>query len=366
MIKNIIIVLLCCWYVAAEGQALQPGFDAAEYTEMLGVSAGQMNHPAAAKVPQPKHFHRVYRSAETGLKNRWDLWLNTDSSTMVISLRGTTADNESWLENFYSAMIPATGELQLNDSTVFRYRFASDPKAAVHVGWTIGIGSMIPDILEKIKHYYARGTRQLVIMGHSQGAALAFLLTSYLHYQAEAGEVPAGLKMKTYCSAAPKPGNLYYAYDYDYITRNGWAFTIVNAADWVPETPFSLQTLCDFNPLNPFANVKPQLAKMPFFVRLYMKHAYNQLDGRSYKAKRTFEKYLGKTAYKLVKKYLPQLKQPQYSYSMNYQRAGVPIVLQPDAAYFKQFPDTSHNVFVHHGFEPYWLLTRKIYEQGDK
>ncbi len=358
--------LLLVWILGAvtgRAQSLQPGFDADEYIEMLGVSAGQMHQPAAAKIPLSRQYHMVYRSSETGLKNRWDLWLNKDSTIMLISLRGTTADQESWLENFYAAMIPAAGELQLNDSTVFHYRFSDDPKAAVHAGWTIGIGSMMPGIMEKLKTYYAKGIRQLMIMGHSQGGALAYLLTSYLYYQVQAGLLPADIKIKTYCSAAPKPGNLYYAYDFDYITRNGWALTVVNSADWVPETPFSLQTLCDFNPLNPFANVKPQLAKLPFFVKLYMNHAYNRLDRTSSGAKRVFEKYLGNTVYKQVKKYLPQLKQPQYSYSMNYMRAGVPVVLKPDDAYFKQFPDTSKNVFIHHGFEPYWLLTRKIYNR---
>ena len=162
--------LLLVWILGAvtgRAQSLQPGFDADEYIEMLGVSAGQMHQPAAAKIPLSRQYHMVYRSSETGLKNRWDLWLNKDSTIMLISLRGTTADQESWLENFYAAMIPAAGELQLNDSTVFHYRFSDDPKAAVHAGWTIGIGSMMPGIMEKLKTYYAKGIRQLMIMGHN-------------------------------------------------------------------------------------------------------------------------------------------------------------------------------------------------------
>ena len=171
--------------------------------------------------------------------------------------------------------------------------------------------------------------------------------------------------IKSYCSAAPKPGNLFYAYDFDYITRNGWSFTVVNASDWVPETPFSIQTLKDYNTLNPFTDVSNQLSKQSFLVRLYLKHVYNRLNRTTRKAQRTFTKYLGNTLYKQVKKSQPQYLQPAYAPSMNYMRAGVPIVLRGDERYFQQFPDTSKNVFVHHGFGPYYSLTKKIYSMDE-
>jgi hypothetical protein len=41
-----------------------------------------------------------------------------------------------------------------------------------------------------------------------------------------------------------KTGNLYFAYDFDYITRGMKAFTIVNTDDWVPETPFVMYKPC--------------------------------------------------------------------------------------------------------------------------
>lgn len=346
----------------SNAQTLQPGFNAAEYLEMLRIVAQQMDTSHRGTVPRPEQYTREYRSTPTALDNRWDLWLDHDRKTMVVSLRGTTLAAESWLENFYSAMVPAKGSLQLNDSTTFHYKLSNDPKATVHIGWTLGLALMAPDIIGKIKEYHQRyQIKQLVVLGHSQGGALAFLLRSYLQYQVQELQLPADLLIKTYCSAAPKPGNLFYAYDFDYITRNGWAFTVVNASDWVPETPFSLQTLRDFNSLNPFTDVRKQLNKQSLLVRLYLKHVYNRMNRTSGKAQRTFTKYLGRTLYKQVKKNQPGYAQPAYASTMNYMRAGTSVVLQGDAEYFKQFPDSGNNVFVHHGFWPYYSLTKKIY-----
>jgi hypothetical protein len=281
---------------------------------------------------------------------------------MVVSLRGTTSDKDSWLENFYCAMIPATGSLRLDTNYTFNYKFANDPKAMVHVGWAIGIGSLAPDIVARIREYYARGVRQVIIEGHSQGGALSFLLTSYLHYLTEGGQLPADIVYKTYCSAAPKPGNLYYAYDFDYITRGGWAFTVVNAADWVPETPVSIQTTTDFNKINPFSSAGEMTRKEKFIVKVALRHIYHRMDRTTRKAQKAQQRYLGKLAYKQVKQYMHGLEKPKLAGCNNYMRAGTPIVLQPDADYYKRFPDSGANVFRHHLFEPYYYLVTKQYK----
>ncbi|WP_134089751.1 lipase family protein [Olivibacter sp. XZL3] len=342
-------------------QSLKPGFDKQEYETLLRISA-QVDtlKPGPNYLEPPIDYERVYRSNVVGLRNRWDLWLSRDKQRMVVSLRGTIGEAVSWLENFYCASLPAKGVLNLSDSSTFTYTFSKDPKATVHAGWTIGIAHLAPDIVRQIKEHYKAGTKQLLVMGHSQGGALAFLLTSYLKYQIEEEALPADLLIKTYCSAAPKPGNLFYAYDYDYLTRGGWGLTVVNAADWVPETPFSLQTMKDFNHLNPFGNIEPLLKKQkPFYVRWYLKHAFGKLDKSTKKSRKNFEKYLGTTLFKEVHKTLPELKEPIYASSMNYMRAGVPIVLQPDSAYYKVYPDTGKNVFIHHALKAYANLLER-------
>jgi hypothetical protein len=251
----------------------------------------------------------------------------------------------------------------LNDSDRFDYTLSADPKAMVHVGWLVGLGYLAPTILDHIRQAAGHGTRSFLIFGHSQGGALAYLTRSYLYYLQQKGELPADLLFKTYCSAAPKPGNLFFAYDFDFITRSGWGFNVVNAADWVPETPFSIQTLRDLNPVNPFLNIDGALRKQPWMIRWYIKGKYKKLDMATRRAQETFTGTLGETVYKQVKKTLPGLRQPVYATGVNYQRAGVQIVLQPDSAYYQKFPNDSSKIFRHHAFEPYLMLATKYYGQ---
>ena len=200
-------------------------------------------------------------------------------------------------------------------------------------------------------------------MGHSQGGALAFLVTSYLHYLADSGGLPAGISFKTYCSAAPKPGNMYYAHDFDFITRNGHAFTIVNTADWVPETPFTVQTISDFNSGNPFSDISSLLGSQKAVVRWYLKSMYNKMNKSTKKAQKRLDKYLGHKVYSQVKKELPQFREPAYANTANYMRAGVPIVLQPDEEYKLTFPDDPKKTFMHHAFKPYEMMIKKYYPE---
>lgn len=334
------------------------GFHPQEYIDLLDLGAKSYAGKDSCNTAT-----MLYRSPEVGLKNIFDVWLRPDQ-TAVICIRGTVQHASSWLENFYAAMTPAIGKIQVNDSTTFTYKFAEDPKAAVHVGWTIGLAHMAPEMVSQIKKLYTeKNVKNIIIFGHSQGGALSFLATSYLYYLQLEGGLPKDISFKTYCSAAPKPGNLYYAYDYDYITRNGKSYTVVNAADWVPESAFSIQTLDDFNGVNPFTNIKPALKKQKMLVRWYLNGVYNKLDKGSAKANKRFSKFLGKKLYPQVKKYLPQLKEPTYASSMNYMRAGVPIVLITDSTYHKTFDKPADQVFQHHLFEPYAWLVRKIYLQ---
>ncbi|MDQ2753674.1 MAG: lipase family protein [Bacteroidota bacterium] len=343
-------------------QILQPGFNKAEYGELLRVSAKQFDSAywVRFKIAPPADFTMAYRSPITGLDNRWDLWMNKEHTIAAISLRGTTGNSVSWLENFYAAMVPAKGELQLNDSTTFKYQLAENDKAAVHVGWLVGMASMANNIVSKIDSCYKTGIRNFYIMGHSQGGAIAYLLTSYLHYQQQNGAIPKDLIFKTYCSAAPKPGNLFYAYDYESYTTNGWAYNVVNSADWVPQTPIAIQTLDDFNATNPFVNAKAIIRKLKFPANIILRHAFNRLNKTTRKARDTYQKYLGSVVYKFVRKTLPQLGKPDLYESMQYERAGNYIVLNADADYYKKFPDSRDKIFVHHNFDAYLFLLQKL------
>ncbi len=362
-LKTILFAIAFVSQLCGRAQTLQPGFDAHQYAEVLSLafySSGIADSTLRGKAKDP--YHLEYRSPEVGLKNRWSLFLKNDN-TAVIDIRGTIAQAASWMANFYAAMIPATGQLQLNDSTIFNYQLARDPRAMVHVGWTISLAHLAPSIEQMINKYYReKHTKAFIIAGHSQGGAISFLLRSWLEYEQLNGNIPGDVVFKTYCSAAPKPGNLYYAYDFDFITRGGWAFTVVNSADWVPETPFSIQTLHDINPTNPLAHTRAILKNQKLLVRLGVGLIYSKLEKKPRKAQRKFEKYLGHALYKKgIRKILPQLKEPDYVHGNNYMRAGNPIVLMADKDYYQRFPESDTNYFVHHHFNSYYYLLRKWY-----
>jgi hypothetical protein len=359
MKKGTLLLLLLVYFSAQAQTVLQPGFSGSEYREMLEIFSRQFD--SVPTIPAPVNYHRVYRSAEVGLKNRWELWYRNDQKLGVISIRGTVASFASWLENFYAAMVPANGTLKLNDSTYFPYHLAKDSNAMVHVGWLVGMASLAPSIVRKVNDSYQKGIKEFIIFGHSQGGAIAYLLRSYLQSQQASGAIPDDIIWKTYCSAAPKPGNLFYAYDFDFTTRNGWAYNVSNTSDWVPQTPYSVQTVRDFSRVNPFVDVSTILGRLPLFPRMYLKSKFRKMDKATNKAQKRFEKYLGRMVAKEVRKSMPQLVEPDYAPGNNYQRAAIPIVLEPDAEYHKKFPEQPGNVFVHHMLEPYYYLSQIYY-----
>lgn len=340
---------------------LKPGFDGQEFLDVLHLEwAHQDSGSKYAPKILPANYKRVYRSPEVGLKNKVDFWLRNDS-VGVICLRYTVGGT-SWLENFYSGLIKAQGTLKLNDSTNFNYKFANDDKALVHHGWAIGACHLAPFVTQIINNHYKKGVKEFIIVGHSQGAALSYLIRSYLQYAPES-IVPKDITYKVYCSAAPKPGNLFYAYDFDFLTRNGWAYRIVNTNDWVPQTPFSVQTIGDLHPTNPFSKRKELMKKRlkKPLIRLYVNHAIKDMEGAAQKTNRKYHKYLTKRMSKFVKKNLREYKDPNIEKSNFYMTAGVPIILQPDSLYNEKFKYDGVNVFLHHMFEPYIYLTELYY-----
>lgn len=339
----------------AQTNRLKPGFDKAEYIEMLKVAGGFMD---TVTIGDPATCRRVYRSPIVGLDNKWDLWQRNDG-VGIISLRGTTLNAVSWLENFYAAMVPATGQLQLGSNETFAYTLAQNPRAAVHAGWVIGMAYLAKDIMPKLDSAVKAGTHEFILTGDSQGGALAFLMTSYLNSQ-RGNRLPADLRLKTYSIAGPKPGNLYYAYEYEAMTQGGWGFNVVNSADWVPEIPMSIQTTDDFNPTNPFVGVPNAIRSQKFFKRVALNYAFGKLDKPTRKAQKSYQRFLGKYMEKIVKKNLPDYRSPTYYQSNHYVRTGQTIVLLADDSYYQQFPNDPKKLFRHHLLNAYLFLSNRL------
>ena len=361
MPKNLFVsVFLLLPYAAfVHGQPLQPGFDKQEYIDLMKVSAQFGDSAYQAALPVPPQYTLAYRSAEIGLGNRWELWTRPDQ-VAVISVRGTTERSESWLGNLYAAMVPAQGTLTLSDDFTFPYRLATQPRAAVHVGWLVSTAFLARDILPKMDSCYRAGTRHVIILGHSQGGAIAYLLTAHLYSLQQQGELPADLRFKTYCSAAPKPGNLYFAYSYEALTQHGWAYNVVNSADWVPEVPVTVQTLDDFNRPNPFVNARQTIRKQKFRARIALNYAYNKLYKPTQKAQENYQKILGEFTSKQVKALLPGFVPPAYYESNDYVRTGNTITLLADEDYYAWNPQDSAFLWAHHFHTPYIYLAEKL------
>jgi hypothetical protein len=351
-------ILFIALSACLQGNALilRPGFDKAEYRDMLMISARFAIKPEFYKdLPEPGTFRKLYQSQVMGLDNQWNLWLN-DRNIAVISIRGTTGTASSWLANFYSGMVPAKGFLLLSKTDTFRYQLAENPRAAIHIGWLLSTAYLSRDFLPKIDSLYKSGTRDFLISGHSQGGAISYLVTALLYQMQKTGKLPSDIRFKTYCSAGPKPGNLYFAYEYELLTLAGWSYNVVNAVDWVPESPFSIQTTKDFSEINPFSDSDKLFGKLKFPKNLIVKSFYNRLDRSTRKAKDTFGSILGRKMSKFVNKFLPEFIPPEEYICNDYVRTGNTIVLYPGKDYFEKYPEKSDNLFVHHFQRPYLFL----------
>jgi hypothetical protein len=297
----------------------------------------------------------IYRSSEIGLKNRWDLW-SDGKGTALISTRGTTMDPVSNLSNFYAAMVPAKGILQVSKDYIFKYELASDPRAAVHVGWLTSSAFLIKDIMPKIDSLYKKGTKDIIITGHSQGGAITYLLTSYLRHLQKNGLLASDIQFKTYASAAPKVGNLYYAYDYEAAVGLGWSYNVVSNVDWVPESLLSIQTFDDFSSVNGFSAPETLFPGKG----LIGKYVYGRLKNPAQNVRDIYINYLGKKTAESVQKVLMGFIEPEYYKSMNYVRAGITVPLLVDEDYYRHFPDDKKNLWIHHLYEPYYYLANKL------
>lgn len=234
-----------------------PSFDRMEACELLALCA-VIENAVQPPISQPSEWNLLFDSPEIGpLKNKWQLW-RKGSGPFAIVLRGTTMEPGSILEDLISLLVEATGSIKIGNYAM-NYKFASDPEAGVHLGFALGTLLLLNDpqsgILAKLETLVNEGS-DVFIAGHSQGAALGTLLRSYFHYN------PNGLinscSFKTYVYAQPKPGNDHYAEDFEAnFCIPELAFRVTNTFDWVPQVPFTLQSVKDINTPNPLSTSPP-------------------------------------------------------------------------------------------------------------
>ncbi|WP_050996125.1 lipase family protein [Myroides injenensis] len=359
--KSIFVFILMFATISINAQVLK---DAANKDEIINSLTLAMDiHTPIGKdsLKALTHYENLYRSQDMGLANAWGLYYNSDNNVYEIAIRGSINSTLSWLANYYAAMIPANGSIEIANNKIVSYKFSSDDRASVHSGWTISTLYLLEDIKPKLDSIIHTGARDIIISGHSQGAAIATLITAYFYQQKEANILPLDLNIKTYALAVPKPGNLYFAYQYEKMTKL-WSYSIVNTQDWVPEVPPTTQTFYDFNTISPLSEseLKSTFKKISWPKRIIAKTIFSGIERKPVKSVKKYKKYLGHFVFKEINKSLPELKEPTYRFESGYTRCSNPIVLDGlhDQEYQKEFniPDF---IMTHHNPPAYIFLAKK-------
>jgi len=348
-------IRMACIYFAllsfsAFAQHLKPIADLEEIRHSLYLAEDIHKPYASDSLYLLTQYTNIYRSPEMGLTNKWGLYYQEKTGVAEVVIRGSVNKGMSWLANYYAAMVPAQGTIALTPNQVVDYRFAEDNKASVHAGWTLASLYLLQDIKPKIDSLYQTNTKDIIISGHSQGGVIAYLITAQLKQWQKEDVLPQDIRFKTYTLAAPKPGNTYFAYQYEK-TMQQWSYSLVNTQDWVPEVPPTTQRFQDFNPISPFstANIDKSIKKISWPKRWFARGIYNRVSTPTKKSVKRYAKLLGPFLFKEIQKSLPDLQEPHYRQESNYSRCGTPIILDglSNPAYQSQF-NQSDNIMSHH------------------
>ncbi len=238
--------------------SLPAGFDHAEALDMLAMCAIVELAPLKVQPPipdPPAGWTSLFVSPVIPpFDNMWQLWKRDRDGAFAIAIRGTVYQPGSIVEDLLALMIEATGTITV-DGVSLPYSFAADPLAGVHLGFataTLLVAQLpIIGILEQLQFNGVGAGSNVYVTGHSQGAAMATLLRSYLQYGAG---MPQGIGYKTYVFAQPKPGNDHYAADFENrFSNTGLGYRVTNSLDWVPQMPFTIEILSDINVPNPLS-----------------------------------------------------------------------------------------------------------------
>ena len=251
--------------------ALQPGFDFTEATAMIALSQAIYGVPAIP-VPTPdpdklgwSKVDSLSPSAPTLLDNLWQVWRNDNKpGQYAIVVRGTVDTEASILADLLFPLVDARLDLAIKVGGVeldFPFHLARDETgsavvAGTHLGFSLSLLLMLlttdRPLLATLSELSLDPQAEILVTGHSQGASIATLLTSFIRHASGIFSGLSGLPCKTYVFAPAKPGNDHYGYDYDFIAGvRGLGWTIVSTQGWVPQVPFTLQSPGDLDTPNP-------------------------------------------------------------------------------------------------------------------
>lgn len=235
--RSVLIFIIILLFKPSYAQ-FESGFNIKEVTGTIAMcnSFNFMEQYGTANSIIPENFNLNYASEIIGLDNKFEVY--EDGKIGVINYRGSTDKLISWVENLYSAMIPAKGTIIIED-VVYEYTFTNTENAAVHAGYGLTVVMLSEKIIQEIKALNNKGIYHIIITGHSQGGALATLTRAYLE-NLNKGKLSTKNRYKTYAYAQPMCGNKEFAQAYNTsFSENGTSYSIINPQDPVPHLPFN-------------------------------------------------------------------------------------------------------------------------------
>jgi hypothetical protein len=325
----ILISVISCFHSQAQ---LAPGFVKEEARDMIAIcnSFTFIDLYNSDADILPAGYKKVYTSGVFGMDNKFQIY--EKGHVAIINLRGSTDKKISWLENVYSAMIPAKGVIKIAGENV-PYVFAKDPAAAVHSGYALAIAYLSNDIIFHINNLNRGGIHNFIITGHSQGGSLASMLRAYLENLSK-NEISKDNVFKTYSFAAPMIGNKVFTDEYNKrFCEPKTSINIVNAADPVPTFPLNYK---DENYLKD--NVEAFLFDRESFS--FRKMATDGAVLLFEDKLASLTQRLGMSASNEISKDLGQVVLPPYVKDINYQKIGNRMEIPP-VAYPKILKDSS-------------------------
>jgi hypothetical protein len=332
LMKKVALILITALSSICTQAQLAPGFVKEEARDMIAIcnSFTFIDLYNSDEDILPAGYKKIYTSGVFGMDNKFQIY--EKGHVAIINIRGSTDKKISWLENIYSAMIPAKGVIKIAGENV-PYAFAKDPAAAVHSGYALAIAYLSNDIIFHINNMNRGGIHNFIITGHSQGGSLANMLLAYLENLSK-GEISKANVFKVYSFAAPMVGNKVFVDEYNRrFCEPKTSINIVNAADPVPTFPLNYK---DENYLSD--NLQSFL-----FDRESFSFKKMATDG----AVLLFEdklvgltQLLGRSASNEISKDLGQVVLPPYVKEINYHKIGNRMELPP-VAYPKFLRDST-------------------------